>query len=90
MFIKAGEGEVCVHSTTIRNEPSKESLPNIMLIESLLNQGFSPPHLFARIKINLTKNNLTKKFSHSSLAPPIENLLRDPCEKHFTYSFQCT
>ena len=52
MFIKAGEGEVCVHSTTIRNEPSKESLPNIMLIESLLKQGprrgrgwggFSPP-----------------------------------------------
>ena len=39
MFIKAGEGEVCVHSTTIRNEPSKESLPNIMLIESLLKQG---------------------------------------------------
>ena len=39
MFIKAGEGEVCVHSTTIRNEPSKESLPNIMLIERLLKQG---------------------------------------------------
>ena len=64
MFIKAGEGEVCVHSTTIRNEPSKESLPNIMLIESLLkqgprrgrgwggNSGFGPLHLFARIKIN--------------------------------------
>ena len=66
MFIKAGEGEVCVHSTTIRNEPSKESLPNIMLIESLLKQGprrgrgwggggFSPP------LICKNKNKLNKK-----------------------------
>ena len=33
--------------------------------------ALAPPHFFARIKINLTKNNLTKKFSftHSSLAP---------------------
>ena len=38
------------------------------------------PHFFGRIKINLTKTNLTKKFSftHSSLAPPLENLLRGP------------
>ena len=46
--------------------------------------GFTPPpppHFFARIKINLTKNNLTKKFSftHSSLAPPLVNLPRGPC-----------
>ena len=43
--------------------------------------GALAPHFFARVKINETKNNLTKKFSftHSSLAPSLENLLRDPC-----------
>ena len=65
MFIKAGEGEVCAHSTTIRNEPSKESLPNIMLIESLLKQGprrgrgwggLWPPPLICK-----NKNKLNKK-----------------------------
>ena len=42
--------------------------------------GALAPHIFARIKLNETKNNLTKKFSftHSSLAPPLENLLRGP------------
>ena len=41
--------------------------------------GFSP-HFFAKIKINETKNNLTKITEPKTAPPPpLKNLLRGPC-----------